>query len=143
MNWKVAVQRLQQLKADLPKIVGNEMVNYALDNIRAQKDINGTAFKARSPKARRNTGRAILVDTGRGRRSIDSKVTGERVKLTAEEYMIAHNEGVNKSVTARSSRGRTFTRKMNLPQRQFTGKSDGQTGQINKVVANRIVKALT
>lgn len=142
-DWKVAIQRLLQLKADIPKIVGNEMVNAALDNIRDQKDINGLPFKPRRARSARNQGRAILVDTGRGRRSIDDKVTGDKVSLTAEEYMVAHNEGVSKTVTARSSRGRTFSRKMNLPQRQFTGESDAHTDRINKVIANKIVNALT
>lgn len=142
-DWRVAVQRLLQLKADVPKIVGNEMVNYALDNIREQKDINGMSFKPRNPRSPRNTGRAILVDTGRGRRSIADKIAGDKVSVTAEDYMVAHNEGVNKTVTARSRRGRTFSRKMNLPQRQFTGESDKQTDRINRVIAGKIVQALT
>lgn len=119
------------------------MVNYALDNIRAQKDIHGAPLKPRKPGASRNQGRSILIDTGRGRRSIQDKSAGDKVFLVAEEYMIAHNEGSNKTISARSSRGRSYSRKMNLPQRQFTGKSDAQTAKINKVVKNRIIKALT
>lgn len=143
MHWRVAIQRLQQVKADLHRLVGNEMVNESLDNIRKQKDIHGKPLKARSPKAPRNQGRSILVNTGRGRRSIRHKAVGTSVKLEAEEYMVAHNQGVNKTVSARSRRGRNYSRKMNLPQRQFSGESRKQTERINKVIANRIAKALT
>lgn len=143
MHYLQAIKNLQQLKRELPKIVGNEMVNDALDNIRAQREIDGQPMKPRKPGSTRNRGRSLLVDTGRGRRSIDDKVEGMKVKLQAEEYMVAHNEGVNKTVSARSRKGKTFSRKMNLPQRKYAGKSKKLDERIGKVIQNKIVKALT
>lgn len=155
-HWTESVRRLQQIKADIPKIVGNEMVNYALTNIRLQKDIHGKPLKKRKPGAERDSGRAILVDRGHGRRSIDDKVEGDIVKLTALDYMVAHNEGASMRGTrnvrahtrkraGRSESVKSHTRKVDydLPVRQISGKSDAQTKQINQVIANRIVKALT
>jgi phage gpG-like protein len=156
MHWKVAVQKLEQLKADLPKLVGNEMVNYALDNMNAES-FDGKKWKKRKPGAPRNEGRKLLVDTGAGRRSIKvQRADQDRVDLTANEYMQAHNEGAKISKTvqvrshARKRKGRSETvgshsRKMNtqLPERKFTGKSPVQTTRINKMIANKIVKALT
>src|SRR5687767_14307686 len=100
-----AIRNLQQLKRELNTIVGNEMVNHSLDNIRDEKDIHGKPMKPRKPGSVRNLGRNLLVDTGRGRRSIKDKASGNTVSLTAEVYMVAHNEGVNKTVSARSRKG--------------------------------------
>jgi phage gpG-like protein len=133
-----AIRNLQQLKRELNTIVGNEMVNQALDNIRDEKDVRGMPMKPRKPGSVRNIGRKLLVDTGRGRRSIKDKATGNTVSLTAEDYMVAHNEGVNKTVSARSRKGTVYTKKMNLPQREFAGVPQDR---INKVIANRIAKA--
>lgn len=151
-DYLIAIQRLEALKRDLGKIAANEMVNQALDNIKAGNDINGKPFTPRSAKAKRNQGRAILVDTGAGRRSIRGTPTSTGATLTANEYMQAHNTGVHQRVNvrahSRTRKGRSekvasFERTMNLPQRQWTGKSDAQTARIEKVIANQIVKALT
>lgn len=155
-HWTESVRRLQQLKSELPVIVGNEMVNYALDNIRAES-FDGRKWKPRSAHAPRNKGRKLLVDTGIGRRSIKVvKATLDVVQLSANDYMQAHNEGAHitgsRHVRAhtRVRRGRaeavrSFTRKVDyqLPERRFTGKSPKQTARINKILANRIVQALT
>ena len=141
-DYKEAIRRLELLKSQITKITGNEMVNFALDNIRTGS-WEGRKWQPRNAKARRNQGRALLVDTGRGRRSIDDKIEGDTVKLVAEEYMVAHNEGVNETVSVRGGRRKAHTRKMKLPQRQFTGDSDKQTERINKIIANKIVQALT
>jgi phage gpG-like protein len=142
-HWTEAVRRLEQIKQDIPKIVGNEMVNTAMDNIKLGKDVDGKPFTPRNAKAKRNTGRAILVDSGRGRRSVRDKKRGDKIVLEAEDYMVAHNEGVNKTVSARSKKGKTYSRRMKLPKRQFAGESDAQTSRIEKIIANRIVKALS
>jgi hypothetical protein len=142
-HWTDAVRKLEELKRNLPILVGNEMVNTALDNIRKETDIDGKPMQKRSAKAKRNTGRNLLVDTGRGRRSIKDVSNGDTIQLTAEDYMIAHNEGVDKTVSARSRKGKTYSRKMKLPKRQFTGESAAQTERINKTIANAIVKALS
>jgi len=150
-HWSAAVKRLVQLKADIPKLAANEMVNFALDNIR-KGSWEGVPFAPRDPRAERDSGRAILVDTGEGRRSIDARHTESSATLTANEYMQAHNAGVNKRVNVRShSRVRngrsetvkSFTREMKLPKRQYTGKSKEQTRRIEKLIATKIIKAVS
>lgn len=142
-TWQEAIRKIQQLKADIPKLTGNEMVNFALDNIRTES-WEGKKWAPRKAGSRRNSGRGLLVDTGAGRRSIRIARSNSQVtELTANEYMQAHNEGVNRTVSARSRRGKTYSRRMNLPKRQYTGKSDKQTARIERVIANRLIAALT
>lgn len=146
-----AVANLEALKGKIHIIAGNEMVNDALDNIKKQRDINGLPMIKRKAGSVRNIGRGLLVDTGAGRRSIAYKADGFIVKITAVDYMIAHNEGVNKTVSVRahSRRGkragnvRSFSRHMKLPQREFSGRSVRLTDRIDKIIANQIAKACT
>lgn len=146
-DWQEAIKKLEALKASLPKLVGNEMVNFALDNIRSES-FEGKKWKPRKPGTKRNSGRNLLVDTGRGRRSIRiSKSSTLKTELDAIDYMQAHNEGVKKTVSVRgySRKGRSVkphSMKMNLPQRQFTGVSNEQTRRINLVIQQQIIKAL-
>lgn len=94
----------------LPKRVGAEVVNFALDNFKRQGflDVGVTRWqKRKNPTAwgtrpKRNN-RPILVDTGRLRRSIrvinansDTVVVG-----TSVPYARAHNEGFTGKVTQR------------------------------------------
>lgn len=137
-----AVRRLEALKAQVSTIAGNEMVNAALDNIR-NESFEGKPFRKRKAGTKRDSGRKLLVDSGRGRRSIEKKIQGNKVSLTALDHMVAHNEGVNETVTARSKKGKTYSRKMNLPQRQFTGESKSQTARIENAIKQQIIKALT
>jgi phage gpG-like protein len=143
MHYLQAIANLEALKLNLSTLVGNELVNEALDNIRLEKDINGMPLKPRSAKAKRNRGRKLLVDSGEGRRSIRSKKSGNTIKLEARDYMVAHNEGVNKTVSVRSRKGRTFSRKMNLPQREFSGDSPKQRKRIDQLIARQIIKAVS
>lgn len=151
-----AIANLEAVKRNLKKVAANEMVNYALDNIKGQRDISGVPFKKRKSSAKRNQGRAILVDTGDGRRSIEAKITANGAELQANEYMAAHNEGATIRTSARvrthtrRRKGRAITveshtRQINttLPARTFAGKSKTQTNRIEKVIANQIIKALT
>lgn len=149
--WKNTITKLQAVKRDIPKLAANEMANFSLDNIR-KGSWEGVPFAPRDPQAERNSGRAILVDTGEGRRSIEGRVRDGHAVLTSNEYMHAHNTGVNKRVNVRSHtrvrNGRSetvssFTRQMNLPKRQFSGKSEEQSRRISKVIVNRIINAFS
>ena len=140
--WTEAIRRLQQLKTELTTIAGGEMVSFALDNIR-KESWQGSRWQRRKPGSRRDSGRGLLVDTGAGRRSIDYTTSGTHADVTANVYMQAHNEGVNKPVSVRNRRGGTHTRNMKLPQRQFIGQSKELDSRISNTIARRIVKALT
>lgn len=149
-HWTETVKKLERLKSNLELIAANEMVNDALDNIRAES-YEGRKWKKRKAGAPRNEGRGLLVDSGAGRRSINAKKTAPgKASLTANDYMQAHNEGVQQNVNvrahSRTRKGRTsnvksFTRDMNLPERRFSGKGKKLIKRIEKVFANEIVKA--
>lgn len=143
MDIPTAIRNLQALKANLPKIAANEMLNFALDNIKAQQDINGAPLKPRKPGSTRNTGRAILVDTGDGRRSLRGVPDATGAHVEGVNYMIFNNEGAQGSATARSKKGKSYTRAVNLPQRKFIGAAPALTVRIENVIAQSIVKALT
>ncbi len=138
-----SIKNLQALKTQLPKLAANEMVNDALDNIKKQQDIYGAPLKKRKPGSKRDQGRAVLVDTGDGRRSLRGVPDGRGAHLEGIDYMIAQNEGVHETVSKRSRKGKSFTVHMNLPQRKFSGDAPSLRDRIDKVVANRIVQALT
>ncbi|ELR69176.1 hypothetical protein C900_05372 [Fulvivirga imtechensis AK7] len=154
-HYKVVIRRLEALKAELPIIVANEMVNHAIDNIRAGS-WDGRPWPARKAFAPRNRGRGLLIDTGDGLRSIASKIQKPYVLLKMEDYMAAHNEGADINVTqnvrshtrrraGRSMQVRAHSRNMNfkLPQRQFAGESKVLSENIRKVFEKRFRRVFT
>jgi hypothetical protein len=84
-----------------------------------------------------------LVDTGDGRRSLRGVADSRGAHLEGIDYMIYNNEGVNETVSKRSRKGKEFQAHMNLPQRQYSGKSPEQTSRIENIIATKIVQALT
>lgn len=147
--------KLMSSLSTLPTVLGNEGVNWVKDNFRRQgyPDKGFTSWPQRKANAKRNAGRAILIDSGRLSRSARIMNTGPlRVDIGIDTpYARAHNEGVSKTVTVKSykrniigsvrlatgyngkfrtkrsitGRGdvKTHQRKMNLPRRQFIGAS--------------------
>jgi phage gpG-like protein len=152
-DYKVVIARLQQFKRDIPVLVGNEMVNYALDNLRAQAYL-GVPYAQRKAGSKRNSGRRLLIDTGDGERSIRISASNSNyVELTANDYMEAHNTGVNKSVTVRSHRrtrkGRathevaSHERTMKLPTRTFIAPDNVLDKRILKTLEIRFKKIVS
>lgn len=98
-----AMARAQQVV--IPKLIGNEVVNFALDNFRRQGYLGDVfePWRKRKPTSRRSSTRAILVQSGRGRRSI--RVTRADANIVAVgsdvPYMKAHNEGSTELVTVK------------------------------------------
>jgi len=81
-----------------------------------------------------------LNNTGALRRSIKSHIEGDTIVFTSSTpYAADHNEGVNKKVRVRSKKGKTFTRKMNLPQRQFIGEYKGMEKTVERI-AKKIIE---
>lgn len=97
--------RITELLDSLPMILGNEAVNFSLDRFRQSNWIDNTTqpWAKRRPGAKRDKGRAILVDSGRLRRSIRiiSIKPGEVKIGTDVPYAAAHNDGVNKVINVR------------------------------------------
>lgn len=150
MHYTKAISALRKLKSEMPTLVANEMVNFALDNLEAEKDVHGAPLKPRKSTAPRNHGRRILKDKGDGDRSIRiSKKTASVVEITANEYMEAHNIGAHINTTAnvrahsRRRKGRVeqvsaHQRKVDiqLPQREFFAPSP----ELDKRILNTLTK---
>ena len=75
------------------------MVNYALDNLRAE-GIDGVPWAPRKSNAVRNKGRRLLIDTGDGERSIRGRADRNSAQVDANEYMGIHNKGGTFTVRA-------------------------------------------
>lgn len=155
-------QELEHVVNVLPTKLGAEAVNFSLQRFRSQnwKGTSRQPWKQRKVKKAR--GRAILIQSGRLRRSI--RILNERkgsVTIgTDVPYAEAHNEGFRGTVTVRAHtrnrysnvrakhKERNFTmkqhsdtgsvkahkRNMNLPQRRFIGDSPA----LNRQLINRI-----
>jgi phage gpG-like protein len=88
------------------------------------------AWKQRKASSRKQRSRAILVQTGRLRRSINSRRSGKfQVTISTDvPYAKVHNEG------GRSGRGRGFQ----MPKRQFIGDSKILNRQIETKINQKI-----
>ncbi|MCL2291215.1 MAG: phage virion morphogenesis protein [Bacteroidetes bacterium] len=83
-----------------------------------------------------------LNNTGALRRSIKPHIEGDEIIFTSSTpYASAHNEGVNKNVRVKSKKGKKFTRKMNLPQRQFIGEYTGMEKTIERIAKQAMEEA--
>lgn len=167
-------QKLQKAMDGLPLVLVNEAVNWTKGNFTRQ-GWPGASFqpwKPRSANAKRNMGRAILVDTGRLKRSIRKISTGN---LTASfgtdvPYASAHNNGFKGTVNVKAhqrqqfgkvkySTGKTgqfatkrgvvgqkkvgsFQRHMNLPRRRFIGNSPVLVSILRKMAVVHVTKIL-
>lgn len=138
----------QRRKAAMITVAGVTALNFFKRSFEVQ-GWAGDSFErwpARKPGAVRGRGRAILVDTGRLRRSIriTAKGTTYVVVGTSVPYARGHNDGstITKTVTvgghSRRVKGgttnvRSHPRKMNLklPKRRFIGNSRA----LNKAIA--------
>lgn len=170
-------RRFRSLIVRLPAIAGNEALNFFLDNFRRQAFPGNTmqVWPSRKNPNKwgkvKRPGRALLIDSGRLRRSIrvikssnDAVVIGTDVK-----YAKAQNEGFKGTVvqnvgahqrnvfgkvkgsTGRSKRGvvgtvgvnaHTRTIKQNIPARRFMGPSPYLTQKLKRIIELEISKAL-
>ena len=104
---------LKRSISQLPQVAGGTAVTFFKENFRRQGFLNnGTVdkWKARGKGAKRNKGRALLIDSGRMRRSIKVlTASGMMVVVGATvPYAEAHNEGGEFQGTVRVP---AFTRK--------------------------------
>jgi len=149
----------------LPHLVGNKAVAFTKENFRRQGWVyNGVLEKWQPRKNDRSPGRAILVQSGRGARSIRKlNVSQDFVRIGSPlPYMSAHNKGatIRKEVRVRShvrqahrragrpvgsAQVKSHSRRMNLalPKRQFLGHSPDVIKSVERELArhiNQIVK---
>jgi phage gpG-like protein len=152
------LDRVAKATNELPRIIATEAVNFSKERFRAQNWVDFATEPWRPRKtvkgvSRRRSRRAILVDTGRLRRSIRVvSVSSEAVVIgTDVPYAQAHNDGfsgtVKQNVKAHQRRGRpvrAHTRNANIriPRRRFLGQSMVLEAKLNRVANARLIRAI-
>jgi phage gpG-like protein len=146
-DFQKIIKDLEDVKKQLKKLptyAGTEALNFFKQSFKRQGFID-EAYEPWKPRKERTAGRkmrregrrAVLVKSGRLRRSLRKKVTGTVIEiLTDVPYAEIHNEGGTIQTTAnvrnhdrRTKRGKTqvsaHTRRVNMkiPKRQFMGES--------------------
>ena len=107
----------------VPKIIANEVKNHFLEGFRQggkQTNESRGGWTARSTRARRNQGRALLVDTGALRGDILTRqVSPRRIVVGTRNvpYSVYINEGTDK-----------------MPKREFIGESTALELKIKRII---------
>lgn len=112
--------KFARFKSNLPRVLANVVINDIAENFQKQA-FDGVKWKPRKRNLRkRDAKRAILVDTGRLRRSFRVKLATTEVIIisTPIPYAQFHNEGTAK-----------------LPKRQFIGMSKQLEASIDRAIA--------
>jgi len=149
-------RKFRSVFARLPVIVGNEAVNFTLDNFRMQ-GFMGNTFQRWLPRKqswgnKKFGGKNILIGVGRLRRSIRiTHVSANMVAIGSDvKYARAHNEGLRLGVI-QTVKG--FTRRngttvsghqrridMRIPQRRFMGPSPYLNARLKRVALAEFMK---
>lgn len=156
-------RRMQQAMQASLTLMGTEAVNYFKGSFRRQ-GWNGKLWQKRKANAKRNKGRAIMVNSARLKNSIEKKKRTGFIQYIGTDvpYARVHNEGGQIVTHARSeifkrnrytkgakkglfkkgvTAGQGFsykggTRKM--PQRQFMGTTAELTKQLQKILSQQM-----
>lgn len=172
-NFDTIALNIQRLEARLPILIGNEIVNFALDNFQKQGFDTGHGVRQWDERGGRSgidprPGGKILIGKqgGRLRRSIRRTRTSKTsVTVGSDEpYAGIHNEGgtIRVSVTRKSRRffwamyyatGETYWKWMaltkknvlsiNMPERRFLGNSKALERRIKKLIERELQKCFT
>jgi phage gpG-like protein len=157
------IKDFQAFKQRLPNLVGGTAVRYFKESFRRQgwAGDSFTNWKPRKPSAKRDKGRALLIDSGRLRRGIRISASSFGFVQVSNDvpYAAVHNDGFKGTVnvpahTRRSpARGkgkakkkssgthkvRAYKMNMNIPQRKFMGNSKGLNKSIDSKSIDRAV----
>ncbi len=137
--------RFKQLLLYAPGMLGNDAVNFFLDSFKRQAWLgNRLEPWAKRRVNKRRPGRAILVDTGRLRRSIRiTRVSQGNVYIgTDVPYAKAHNEGFRGTVQVKAHKRNKYT-KSRIGTGKFTKTGKERTKTISSVSGSSMVKAHT
>ena len=157
-NYFALLDRVSKTIETLPRRAANEAVNLSKERFKKQNwvDTNTEPWKKRKPirgESRKRSGRAILTDTARLRRSprvvyVDGK---KAIIGTDVPYADTHNEGFRGRVkqnvrkhTRKGSSVKAHTRiiNQNIPQRRFMGNSAILDARIQRIMLSEIVKSM-
>ncbi|MEP4136695.1 MAG: phage virion morphogenesis protein [Cyclobacteriaceae bacterium] len=166
-NYADIARKLTKLRRNLPVLIGNEVVNFALDNFDKQGFDTGAGIKRWADRSEPDPrpGGAVLVGRqgGRLKRSIRrTRTTATSVTIGSDVvYSGIHNEGgqIRVTVTPRSRRffwamhyatgldfwrGMALTKKkvltVNIPERRFLGDSKALDRRIVSLIEREIEK---
>lgn len=133
-DWRLIKERFDAVRTRLPREMAAVARNYFVDSFRRQGWYEGRALKRWKPrKGFRDRGRAILVKSGRLRRSIRirSAVFSDIRIATDAPYAAAHNFGFKGVVHVRQHTRRhyAFTRE------KYTTRSGKSRSRIKRVEA--------
>lgn len=127
--WAVKLAKLKPVLARLMRDVGNEALKWFLENFKKEQSPQGQPWQPRKVGGADDRGsrRALLVDSGRLRRSIRlTRVTRTSATIgTAVQYARYHNERTNR-----------------LPQRQFLGRSAVLERRLYRMIKAKILWAI-
>lgn len=165
ISLEEAERRVAAFEKRLPLLVGNEIVNFMLDNFDKQGFQDSGLEKWQQRKDGSDSSRNILIGrgSGRGRRSLRiTRKSDDYVQAGTDlEYMAMHNEGgqIPVSVTKKSRKffwamyyktgnemwkGMALTKKkqmiINIPERRFIGKSKELNKRIIKMLERQLDK---
>lgn len=160
------MKALEKSMRTLPTKIGAVAVRFSKDRFRQRNWIDRT--QENWPKRKRSNGRkrdnrAVLVDSGRLKKSVRKTFASQEKIIIGTDvpYAQVHNEGFKGTVkvkahTRRRTSGRSrdrsqdseyevkaHSRKVDIPKRQFIGESKVLTEQIEKTIQEHILKALT
>ncbi len=128
------IRNLKDAKRNIPVLVSNNSKNFFLQSFRNQgfTDNSLEKWQKRDNRSRRNSGRAILVDTGALRRSIKvSQSSFNKIVITSNlPYAAVHNYGL------KAGRGRGFK----MPKRKFMGNSKKLNQQNIDIIKSELTK---
>ena len=104
------VTDLNSFFKELPRWAGNEALNFYRDSFQRQAYIDQSVKRwqnRKNDKSTKRTGRSVLTQSGRLRRSLRLRVVGNQINISTDvPYAKAHNEGelLNKTVAVRRHR---------------------------------------
>lgn len=145
-NISAQEQHFRKVLQYAPGMLGNTAVNFFLDRFRYQNWLGNATepWAQRRSRKGRNAGRAILVQSGRLRRSIRiTRISGLQVAIgTDVPYAKAHNEGFRGTVSVRGyARNRFSTEKVGSG--KFTKKGKERMKTVKRISGSIEVKAHT
>jgi len=128
----------------MQNIIQNILKNLKVElHDKFDKNFSQGGFFGNRWKPKKDGSPSHLIKRGILRRSIRSRIEGSSLVFTSSTpYAKAHNEGVHQNVSVKSKKGKTFTRKMNLPKRQFIGEYPGMQKTIERIAKQEIEKEL-
>lgn len=137
------LQQIQKEFQKLPYEAAEEVMNFTSENFRKEEfqDKPSSKWKARKKDPekgkKRKERRALLVQSGEMKNSIDTEVRGMDIAIGIDDpdiavYAKVHNEG------QKAGRGKGFI----MPKRQFMGPSEVLDERIEKLVDKKIAKIL-